>query len=32
MSHGRRSVMSILLGSETRKVLSHATIPVLVVR
>lgn len=31
-SHGRRSIMSMLLGSETRKVLSHATIPVLVVR
>jgi nucleotide-binding universal stress UspA family protein len=31
-SHGRRSIMSMLLGSETRKVLSHATVPVLVVR
>ena len=31
-SHGRRSIMSMLLGSETRKVLSHAKIPVLVVR
>jgi len=31
-SHGRRSIMSILLGSETRKVLSHASVPVLVVR
>jgi len=31
-SHGRRSIMSMLLGSETRKVLSHASVPVLVVR
>jgi nucleotide-binding universal stress UspA family protein len=31
-SHGRRSIMSMLLGSETRKVLSHAKIPGLVVR
>ena len=31
-SHGRRSIMSILLGSETRKVLSHAKVPVLIVR
>ena len=31
-SHGRRSIMSMLLGSETRKVLSHAKIPVLIVR
>jgi nucleotide-binding universal stress UspA family protein len=31
-SHGRRSIMSMLLGSETRKVLSHARIPVLIVR
>jgi nucleotide-binding universal stress UspA family protein len=31
-SHGRRSIVSILLGSETRKVLSHAKTPVLIVR
>ena len=31
-SHGRRGVAALLLGSETQKVLTHATIPVLVVR
>lgn len=31
-SHGRRGLSSILLGSETAKVLTHSTIPVLVVR
>ena len=31
-SHGRRGLGAILLGSETQKVLTHGTIPVLVVR
>ena len=31
-SHGRRGVAALLLGSETQKVLTHATTPVLVVR
>ena len=31
-SHGRRGVSAMLLGSETQKVLTHSTIPVLVVR
>lgn len=31
-SHGRRGVGALLLGSETQKVLSHSTIPVLVHR
>ena len=31
-SHGRRGVDAVLLGSETVKVLTHAKIPVLVVR
>ena len=31
-SHGRRGISGILLGSETTKVLTHSTIPVLVVR
>jgi nucleotide-binding universal stress UspA family protein len=31
-SHGRRGMASLLLGSETQKVLTHTTIPVLVVR
>lgn len=31
-SHGRRGFSAILLGSETLKVLTHGTIPVLVVR
>ena len=31
-SHGRRGIQSVLLGSETTKVLTHSKIPVLVVR
>ena len=31
-SHGRRGLESLLLGSETQKVLTHCRIPVLVVR
>ena len=31
-SHGRGSVTSLLLGSETQKVLGHCTTPVLIVR
>ncbi len=31
-SHGRRGVSALLLGSETQKVLTHSTIPVLVFR
>jgi nucleotide-binding universal stress UspA family protein len=31
-SHGRRGLSSLLLGSETQKVLLHSKIPVLVVR
>jgi nucleotide-binding universal stress UspA family protein len=31
-SHGRRGISSILLGSETSKVLLHTKVPVLVVR
>jgi nucleotide-binding universal stress UspA family protein len=31
-SHGRRGVAAIILGSETVKVLTHSTIPVIVVR
>ena len=31
-SHGRRGVSALLLGSETQEVLTHTTIPVLVVR
>lgn len=31
-SHGRRGLNAILLGSETSRVLTHSTIPVLVVR
>lgn len=31
-SHGRRGMASLLLGSETARVLTHSTIPVLVVR
>jgi nucleotide-binding universal stress UspA family protein len=31
-SHGRRGVTALLLGSETQKVLTHSTIPVLIVR
>jgi nucleotide-binding universal stress UspA family protein len=31
-SHGRKGLVAVLLGSETRKVLTHTKIPVLVVR
>jgi nucleotide-binding universal stress UspA family protein len=31
-SHGRRGVAALLVGSETQKVLTHSTIPVLVYR
>jgi len=31
-SHGRRGVSALLLGSETQRVLTHSTVPVLVVR
>ena len=31
-SHGRRGVAALLLGSETQKVLTHTSLPVLVVR
>jgi len=31
-SHGRKGLVAVLLGSETRKVLTHAKIPVLIVR
>lgn len=31
-SHGRKGIMGMLLGSETQKVLTHSTIPVLVYR
>jgi nucleotide-binding universal stress UspA family protein len=31
-SHGRRGLSSLLLGSETQRVLLHASVPVLVVR
>lgn len=31
-SHGRKGLAAVLLGSETRKVLTHSRIPVLVVR
>ncbi|MBL8382620.1 MAG: universal stress protein [Burkholderiales bacterium] len=31
-SHGRRGLSALLLGSETQKVLTHSTIPVLVLR
>ena len=31
-SHGRRGLAGLLLGSETQKVLTHSTIPVLVYR
>jgi nucleotide-binding universal stress UspA family protein len=31
-SHGRRGLSSLLLGSETSKVLIHSKVPVLVVR
>lgn len=31
-SHGRKGLAAVLLGSETRKVLTHANVPVLIVR
>jgi nucleotide-binding universal stress UspA family protein len=31
-SHGRRGISALVLGSETQKVLTHSTIPVLVYR
>jgi len=31
-SHGRRGISGLLLGSETQKVLTHSTIPILVFR
>jgi nucleotide-binding universal stress UspA family protein len=31
-SHGRRGIKSLILGSETQKVLTHSKIPVLVYR
>jgi nucleotide-binding universal stress UspA family protein len=31
-SHGRKGLAAVLLGSETRKVLTHTQVPVLVVR
>ena len=31
-SHGRRGISGLLLGSETQKVLTHSTVPVLVFR
>ena len=31
-SHGRRGLAALVLGSETQKVLTHSTLPVLVVR
>lgn len=31
-SHGRRGIKGLLLGSETHKVLTHSTVPVLVLR
>ena len=31
-SHGRKGLAAVLLGSETRKVLTHAKIPVLIMR
>jgi nucleotide-binding universal stress UspA family protein len=31
-SHGRRGLSGLIIGSETHKVLTHTTIPVLVVR
>jgi len=31
-SHGRRGISAVVLGSETNKVLTHSSIPVLVVR
>ena len=31
-SHGRKGIKRLLLGSETQQVLTHATVPVLVLR
>jgi len=31
-SHGRRGLSALVLGSETQKVLTHSTLPVLVLR
>jgi nucleotide-binding universal stress UspA family protein len=31
-SHGRRGISALLLGSETQKVLTHSSLPVLVIR
>jgi nucleotide-binding universal stress UspA family protein len=31
-SHGRKGIQRVLLGSETQQVLTHSTIPVLVLR
>jgi nucleotide-binding universal stress UspA family protein len=31
-SHGRRGLSAVLLGSETQKVLTHSSIPVMVYR
>jgi nucleotide-binding universal stress UspA family protein len=31
-SHGRRGIKRLLLGSETQQVLTHANVPVLVLR
>jgi len=31
-SHGRRGLSAVVLGSETQKVLTHSTIPVIVYR
>jgi nucleotide-binding universal stress UspA family protein len=31
-SHGRRGLSALLLGSETQKVLTHSTVPVLIVK
>ena len=31
-SHGRRGISGFLMGSETQKVLTHTTIPALIVR
>jgi len=31
-SHGRRGVSALLMGSETQKVLTHSSVPVLVIR
>ncbi|HPE02962.1 MAG TPA: universal stress protein, partial [Burkholderiaceae bacterium] len=31
-SHGRKGLAAVLLGSETQKVLTHSTVPVMVYR